>query len=88
MRPRLVPHCCAACHWIINRARRGPGHPAKDSTVIGLGMGSDWPSAALRSPRGGLLSRALGTAVHSLLEELARLRRILIGMLPFSSSAL
>jgi ATP-dependent exoDNAse (exonuclease V) beta subunit len=52
------------------------GHPAKDSTVIGLGMGSGiGPRRLYARHEGGLLSRALGTAVHSLLEELARLRR-------------
>ena len=47
------------------------GHPAEDSAVIGLGIGSARPYAR---HEGGLLSRALGTAVHTLLEELARLR--------------
>jgi ATP-dependent exoDNAse (exonuclease V) beta subunit len=51
------------------------GHPAKDSTVIGLGMGSEiGPRRLYARHEGGLLSRALGTAVHTLLEELARLR--------------
>ena len=51
------------------------GHPAKDSTVIGLGMGSGiGPRRLYARHEGGLLSRALGTAVHTLLEELARLR--------------
>jgi ATP-dependent exoDNAse (exonuclease V) beta subunit len=51
------------------------GHPAADSTVIGLGMRSGIGAGRLYARHeGGLLSRALGTAVHTLLEELARLR--------------
>jgi ATP-dependent exoDNAse (exonuclease V) beta subunit len=46
-------------------------HPAEDSAVIGLGIGS---ARLYARHEGGLLSRALGTAVHTLLEELARLR--------------
>jgi ATP-dependent exoDNAse (exonuclease V) beta subunit len=44
---------------------------AEDSAVSGLGIGS---SRLYARHEGGLRSRALGTAVHTLLEELARLR--------------
>jgi ATP-dependent exoDNAse (exonuclease V) beta subunit len=45
---------------------------ASESAVLGIGSG---PARLYARHEGGLLSRALGTAVHSLLEELARLRR-------------
>jgi len=45
---------------------------AAQSVVTGTG-----PSGLYSRHEGGLLSRALGTAVHALLEELARLRAIL-----------
>jgi ATP-dependent exoDNAse (exonuclease V) beta subunit len=52
-----------------------PSLAAEDSTVIGWGMGSGIGAGQLYARHeGGLLSRALGTAVHALLEELARLR--------------
>ena len=44
---------------------------ATKSAVSGIGTG---PSQLYARHEGGLLSRALGTAVHTLLEELARLR--------------
>jgi ATP-dependent exoDNAse (exonuclease V) beta subunit len=47
-----------------------PGAPA-ESAIPGIGAGS---SRLYTRHEGGLLSRALGTAVHRLLEELARLR--------------
>jgi ATP-dependent exoDNAse (exonuclease V) beta subunit len=47
---------------------------AAESAIVGIGVGS----APLYSRHeGGLVSRALGTAAHSLLEELARLRTTL-----------
>ena len=52
----------------------GPGAPAgvsAEPTVQGMGTG---PARLYPRHEGGLLSRALGTAVHTLLEELARLR--------------
>jgi ATP-dependent exoDNAse (exonuclease V) beta subunit len=51
------------------------GHAAADSTVIGLGTSPGTGIGQLYGRHeGGLLSRALGNAVHTLLEELARLR--------------
>jgi ATP-dependent exoDNAse (exonuclease V) beta subunit len=48
---------------------------AEDSTVIGLGMESEIrPRQLYARHEGGLLSRTLGTAVHTLLEDIARLR--------------
>ncbi|MFY9852283.1 MAG: UvrD-helicase domain-containing protein [Terracidiphilus sp.] len=48
---------------------------AEESTVIGLGQGTANSSGQLYARHeGGLLSRALGTAVHTLLDEFARLR--------------
>jgi ATP-dependent helicase/nuclease subunit A len=44
--------------------------PVKGSAISGLGV-----SQLYARHEGGLVSRALGTAVHALLEELARLRR-------------
>jgi hypothetical protein len=44
---------------------------ATESSVLGLRTG---PAQLYSRHEGGLLSRALGTAVHTLLEELARLR--------------
>ncbi len=50
-------------------------HAAADSTVVGLGMESEIRLAQLYARHeGGLLSRVLGTAVHALLGEIARLR--------------
>ena len=52
-----------------------PNYVAEESTVIGLGTGSGTATGQLYARHeGGLLSRALGTGVHALLEELARLR--------------
>jgi ATP-dependent exoDNAse (exonuclease V) beta subunit len=71
------------CH--PERAKRVEG-PA--SCISGERMGDDEPQPTFSSPsaasttlytrhEGGLLSRALGTAVHTLLEELVRLRTTL-----------
>jgi ATP-dependent exoDNAse (exonuclease V) beta subunit len=50
-------------------------HTQEESAVIGLGMESGiGPGLLYARHEGGLQSRALGTAVHALLEELARLR--------------
>ena len=54
----------------------GPGAPAASRAATepaDLGMGTG-PAQLYPRHEGGLLSRALGTAVHTLLEELARLR--------------
>jgi ATP-dependent exoDNAse (exonuclease V) beta subunit len=50
-------------------------HAAGESAVVGLGIGAGIGTGQLYARHeGGLRSRALGTAVHALLEELARLR--------------
>ena len=50
-------------------------HAPGESAVVGLGTGSGTGTGQLYARHeGGLLSRALGTAVHALLEELAHLR--------------
>jgi ATP-dependent exoDNAse (exonuclease V) beta subunit len=48
------------------------GQTGAESAVIGMGTGA---ARLYTRHEGGLLSRALGTAVHSLLEELTRLRK-------------
>lgn len=54
---------------------KGLNHATEASAVIGLGLGSGVGAEQLYARHeGGLLSRALGTAVHALLEELADLR--------------
>jgi ATP-dependent exoDNAse (exonuclease V) beta subunit len=50
---------------------QGPLQAAAEPSVLGMGTS---PAQLYARHEGGLLSRALGTAVHTLLEELARLR--------------
>jgi ATP-dependent exoDNAse (exonuclease V) beta subunit len=70
---RLPPDYLATISSQVSKARpfdklrAGSGTPAK-SLVIGTG-----PAQLYSRHEGGMLSRALGTAVHTLLEELARL---------------
>ena len=65
---RLPPDYRAAISSQVSKAR--PGAPA-ESPVLGMGTG---PAQLYTRHEGGMLSRALGIAVHTLLEELARLR--------------
>ena len=65
---RLPPDYRAAISSQVSESR--PGAPSEPS-VLGMGTG---PAQLYSRHEGGLLSRALGTAVHTLLEELARLR--------------
>jgi ATP-dependent exoDNAse (exonuclease V) beta subunit len=55
----------------VSKARPGAPAPATESEIVGINGG---PALLYARHEGGLLSRALGSAVHSLLEELARLR--------------
>ena len=53
----------------------GPGSPRTDLSPWGRDLDSEtWESTYYPRHKGGMLSRAFGTAVHALLEELARLR--------------
>ncbi|MGA3343443.1 MAG: UvrD-helicase domain-containing protein [Terracidiphilus sp.] len=59
------------------RPQSSPGAlAAGESAIVGVGTGT---GPLYNRHEGGLLSRALGTAVHKLLEELARLRITLEG---------
>jgi ATP-dependent exoDNAse (exonuclease V) beta subunit len=64
---RLPPDYQPVASALVSETRESiPGAPALASET--------WESSLYARHQGGLLSRVLGTAVHSLLEELARLR--------------
>jgi ATP-dependent exoDNAse (exonuclease V) beta subunit len=79
--PDYQPNQASTESVVLVGSHRAPSFPL----LSGERVGEDTPQPAFSSPsaaattlytrhEGGLLSRALGTAVHTLLEELARLR--------------
>ena len=68
MRPTLLRRLPA--DYRLTQSQASP-QAAAESNVLGVGTGN---GPLYNRHEGGLLSRALGTAVHRLLEELARLR--------------
>jgi ATP-dependent exoDNAse (exonuclease V) beta subunit len=69
---RRLPADFAAGDSRGSDARTGAAVPATESDIVGI---DGAPALLYSRHEGGLASRALGTAVHSLLEELARLRK-------------
>jgi len=78
---RLVPHCCAACHWIINPRQTGLAIPQRIQPSSDWNGIRDWPSRLYARHEAACSPRSGHSRPHPL-EELAACAQNSTGRLP------